>query len=74
MEGKRGVTLLEKGKLPTRNIITHKIISFFETLRVGKKQLPFFLEEAVKNEEQEIQVIKTTTIGGERERKKRHPS
>ena len=56
------------------NIITHKIITFFETLRVGKKQLPFFLEEAVKKEEQEIQVIKTTTIGGERERKKRHPS
>jgi len=37
--------------------------------------LPFLLEEGVKKEVQGIQVIKTTTIGREREReKKRHPS
>ena len=58
------------------NIITHNIISFFKTLKVGKKKTvkQFLLEEGVKKEEQGIQVIKTTTIGGEREREKeRHP-
>ena len=33
----------------------------------------FLLEEGVKKEEQRIQVIKTTTIGGEREREKKAP-
>ena len=47
-------------------------------MKGGKKKKTvkqFLLEEGVKKEEQGIQVIKTTTIGGEREREKKgtHP-
>ena len=46
-------------------------------MKVGKKKpvKQFLLEEGVKKEEQGIQVIKTTTIRGEREREKKgtHP-
>ena len=75
MVGERGVTLrkkntfLKKINCQSENIITFNIISLFKTLKVGKKnQLLFLLEEDVKNHG--IQVIKTTAIGRENEKKK----